>query len=227
MSLFTSEQINRYTLQAEQLFTEEYKCIIDRSAIAIVSGISLYTLDDSIIDIRRITYRGKRIDPVNHREFREGFGGFNSTATGTPAMYIYNNLGQSVIKLFPTPSETLSVQQTDLLNPEVIRTQCIVEYYIQANGIEYKLPEYIRRRLLKAYVLKQLFLAEGKGQNLKAYKYWSAKWEYLKELYGIQIWDQLNAPMKLITSGGSSSYNPLARPVLPYSMQGIGVDPGE
>lgn len=227
MSVFSTEQLNRYTLAAEQEFSNEFKCIVDRVALPIVSGTSLYTLSDRVIDIRRITYRGIKIDPASHRNLRESFGGFNSTASGTPTDYIFNNLGQMVIKLFPTPSETLAHAQANLFTPTVILAQCIVEFYTLSDGIGYKIPEYIRRRLLKAYVLKQAFLAEGKGQNLKMSKYWGKKWDYLKELYGNQIYDQLNTPRRLVSGGNTLKNQYLARPQLPVSMQGYGVDPGE
>jgi hypothetical protein len=97
-----------------------------------------------------------------------------------------------------------------------------------ANGIGYRLPDYIRRRLLKAYILSKAFLSEGKGQNLKAAKYWSAKWEYLSETYGNQVYDQLNTPRRLISNSGIGMRRHFpARPQLPISMQGIGLDPGE
>lgn len=223
--IFTSEQINRYVLQAEQLFVDEFRCIVDRIALPIVSGTSLYTLPDNIIDIRRITYRGVKIHPISHRDMREWLDGL--TSTGKPTNYIFNNVGQLTIKLFPAPVETLTVVQDDLFNPEVIRVQCIVEFYTSADGIGYKLPEYIRRRLLKAYVLKSLFLVEGKGQNIKAAAYWNKKWLYLKDLYGNQILDQLNTPRRLISSGNYQVRPYLMPPVLPLAMRGVGVDPGE
>jgi hypothetical protein len=226
MPLFTSSQINRYTLAAEQEFTTNYKCIIDRVALPIVSGTSLYTLSDNVIDIRRITYKGKKLDPLSHRDLREHLG--SATSSGTPTDYVFNNLGQMVIKLFPTPAETLPSSQLNLFTPTLIRAQCIVEFYTVADGIGYKIPDYIRRRLLKAYVLKQAYLSEGKGQNLKAYKYWSSKWDYLSDVYGQQIYDQLNTPRRLISNSGIGMRRHFpARPQLPISMQGIGLDPGE
>jgi len=225
MSLFSSEQINRYVLQGEQLFTNEFRCITDRLAIEVVSGTSLYTLPDNVIDIRRITYRGSKIDPISHRDMREYLDGLSSS--GTPQNYIFNNVGQSTIKLFPTPAETLGTIQVDLFNPEIVRVQCIVEFWTVADGIGYKLPEYIRRRLLKPYVLKSLFLAEGKGQNVKAAAYWAKKWAALKSIYGIQLEDQLNIPRRLMANGSFQSRSYLAQPVLPLSMRGTGMNPGE
>jgi len=223
--VFTTTQLNRYTLKAEQSFATEFPCLIDRISLPIVAGTSLYALPDNIINIRRITYRGKKLDPIPHRDLRECLDG--STASGTPTDYVYNNVGQMTIKLFPTPIETLTGLQANLFTPAVIRVECIVEFYTTSDGIDYRLPDYIRRRLLKASVLKQAFLAEGKGQNLKASKYWAGKWDYLKELYGNQVYDQLNAPRRLIANTGGVNRQILAAPVLPLSMQGTGVNIGE
>lgn len=225
MSVFSSEQINRYTLAAEQDFSNAFKCIIDRVTLEIVSGTSLYVLPDNVIDIRRITYKGKKLDPISHRDLRERLDG--SSASGTPSDYIYNNVGQMTVKLFPTPAETLTGSQVDLFNPTIILTECIVEFYTTADGLGYKLPDYIRRRLLKPYVLSQLFLAEGKGQNIKASQYWKKKYSYLKEIYGLQLYDQINTPRRLMANSGGMRRHYLARPQLPIGMQGIGLDPGE
>lgn len=225
MSIFTSDQINRYVLQAEQLFTDEFRCITDRIAIEVVSGTSLYILPDNIVDIRRITYRGVKIDPLSHRDMREYMDGTDSS--GKPTNYVFNNVGQMVLKLIPTPAETLGTIQNDLFNPEIVRVQCICEFWTLADGIGYKLPDYIRRRLLKPYVLKSLFLAEGKGQNIKAAAYWDKKWKYLKQLYGIQLENQINEPRRLISTGTYQRQPYLAQPVLPLSMRGVGVNPGE
>lgn len=225
MAIFTSDQINRYLQQGEELFVNEFRCITDRLALDITSNVDLYVLPDNVIDIRRITYRGIKVDPISHRDTRTYLDGL--TSTGTPQNYIFNNVGQLTIKLFPTPVETIASVQDDLFNPEIVRVQCIVEFYTSSNGIGYKLPEYIRARLLKPYVLKSLFLAEGKGQNIKASKYWDKKWQYLKSVYGIQMMDQLNTPRRLIASGASYQRPYLAPPVLPLSMRGTGVNPGE
>jgi hypothetical protein len=223
MPVFSAEQLNRWSLQAEQKFIEEFQILIDRTSLPVVSGTNLYLLDDNIINIRRITYRGTKLEPITHRDVREYLDGPDSS--GKPYAYVFNNIGQLTIKLIPTPTETLANSQIDLFNPDVIREQCIVEFYTAPNGVEYKIPDYIRRRLLKAYVLKMAFLSEGKGQNLKASKYWDAKWKMYRDMYGYQIYDLLNTPRRLIQSEGYRRFP--AFPVLPTDKFGIGLNPGE
>lgn len=226
MSLWTAEQLARFEAQAEESFCNETKCLIERVCLSIVSGTSLYTLPDEVIDIRRVTYRGIRIYPMSHRNSRKYFDGLNPS--GTPYNYIFDNLGSLVIKLFPTPIESITSIATGLYSPSVVQARCIVEYYRSPDGIRFKLPTYFRRRFLKAFVLKQAFLAEGKGQNLKAAKYWSAKWTYLKEEYTSCIYDLCNTPRRLVASQMDNDLIKkltVPRPVLPLDMIGIGVDP--
>jgi hypothetical protein len=221
--VWSAEQLNRWLLQTEETFVNEYNCIIDRLALDIVSGTDVYLLPDYVINIRRITYRGIKLDPISHRDQREALDGL--TSQGRPDCYVFNNLGQMNIRLFPAPSETLVSTQLDLFNPDVIREQCIVEFYAAPNGITYQIPDYFRRRMLKAGVLKYAFTAEGKGQNIKAAKYWSAKWQALKELYGDHLYDTLNTPRRLIQTDFYGQFPAFA--TLPRDRFGIGLNPGE
>ncbi len=223
MPVWTPEQLNRWTLQAEETFIREYNCIIDRVALPIVSGTDLYTLDDNVCNIRRVTYRGKKLDPLTHRDQREYLDG--PIPSGTPTAYIFQNVGDMTIRLFPNPSETLSVNQIDLHNPENIRIQCIVEFYTMPVVGKYALPDFFRRRLLKSYVLKRAFLSEQKGQDIKASRYWEKKWDVMLHLYGDQIYDLLNTPRRLIQSELNGRFP--ASPTLPLDRFGIGVRAGE
>lgn len=224
-TLWTSAQLARFEEQAEEAFHNECKCLIDRIALPIVANTDLYTLPDETIDIRRITYRGVRILPISHRQMRRYFDGINPT--GTPSNYIYNDEGQLVVKLFPTPAETITPVQANLYSRDVIAAQCIVEYYRMPDGTGWKLPAVFRRRLLKCYVLKLAFSVEGKGQNLKAAKYWDAKWEYMVEVYSGALRDLIANPRKLIASNldyDLAKKLMIPRPVLPINMIGLDVD---
>lgn len=227
MSVWTDEQLSRWALRTEEKFCQEYDCLIDRLPIPVQEDTSIYTLPDFVLNIRRITYRGTKLYPISHRDQRDYLDGPNPS--GTPTNYVYDNQGLNTIKLWPTPIEHLTPEPyIDLFNPDNIRDYCIVEFYAAANGIEYKLPDYIRRKYLRHGVARLAYTAEGKGQNLKAAKYYKLKEQALLELYGDQLIDQLNQPRRLIfgsTTVQSARYLP-ASPVLPSNF-GVGVDPGE
>lgn len=225
MPVWTAEQLSRFSRQGEDLFNRDCKCIIDRISLNIQSGVSLYVLPEQVIDIRRVTYRGIRVYPVSHRTVRRHLDGTDSNSR--PTTYAFDNLGQMTIKLIPTPVESLAQLNTNLFSPSVIRETCIIEYYAMPDGISYKLPEVMRRRLLKAYVLKQAFSIESKGQNLKAAKYWASKWEYLKEVYTEKVEDLIVSPRKLLASNldwDLVKRTRIPQPTLPMNMIGIGVD---
>lgn len=225
MAQFSSDLITRFSQEAEYEFAREFPCIIARYALNIIAQTSIYTLNSNVIDIRKITWKGRRIDPISYRRYREVFG---PSATGTPDYYIYNNVGQSQIKFIPTPIVTIGSVTNDLYGSE-IPNRVIVECYIMPNFSTYTIPSFIRRRLLKAYVMMKCFSIEGRGQNLKAAKYWEDKWNFLKQSYGELLEELINTPRRIIV-GGSTDYSTnryIPTPQLPYDKQGISVDIGE
>lgn len=226
--LFDDATIIRFSQEAEDVIAEELKCFVARIPLQVIAGVSEYTLPDNVIEIRRVTYRGNKVYPINYRTYRNY--GNTVDARGTPRVYIFNNLGQNTIKLYPTPTETIVGGATSsqlFLTTELFRVVC-VEYYSSPNFADEIIPVYFRRRLIKAYTLKMCYLMEGPGQNLKASKYWEEKWEFLKSLYSSLLFDMISGPRRLIASSNSVADNRLlARPVLPAGRFGIGVNPGE
>lgn len=224
MPIWSDTDIDRFAENGEADFAVQYPCIIDRVALSIVAGISEYTLQDYVTNIRRVTWKGTKVDPLPHRLFRDGFQGSGSQ-TGKPYWYIYNNIGQGKIKLFPAPSETI-VSTTDNLWSSAISTHCIVEYFRTSDSDAFIIPEYIRRRLLKSYVLRQCFSMENQGQNKKVSKYFNNKWQVLSKLYGELLDDLSNKPRKLVIGSGTYQGFP-GTPLLPIDRFGVSVNTGE
>lgn len=222
MSVFNTTDILRFAQQGEMHFAQEYKCIIDRVALSIVSGTSVYSLDDSTIDIRRVTWKGWKLDPMPQRELRRIR--LSGTQPGRPYYYIYNNISALTIQLFPVPQETIASTSSNLYGSE-IANRCIVEFFRAPNYTSMIIPPFIKRRLIKNYVLKMCFAMEGKGQNLKASKYFTQKWEVLKESYGNILEDLINSPRQLVVVNQPNRfYRRLAKPILPIDQFGISVD---
>lgn len=195
--LYSSANITRFAQDAEDQFNQEYPCIIDRIGISIVSGTSTYTLDPSVTNIKRITYRGYKLDPLPQRDLRQYF--MSGTQQGRPYWYIFNNVGQMKIQLFPVPQETIAAPVSGLWGSSISST-VIVEYYRTSNYTTKTIPTFIGRRLKKAYVLKRCFEIDSKGSNVKASKYWTARWDGLVEMYGQALEDLVGKPRNLVTS---------------------------
>jgi len=222
LSIFSSADITRFTLQGEEDFAQKCKCISTRLVIPIVAGTSTYTLSDTILSIQQITYKGTRIDPCGQRELRDAQ--LSGTQSGRPYQYIYNNIGQLKVQLFPVPDENIPDTSTNLYKSPDIETFCILEAWRTPDGSSFVIPSYIRRRLLKAYVMKELYSIEGKGQNLKSAKYWTEMHEKLSEDYKQLLNDLHNKPRNLNHGFDLRQTFKKAPPVLPRGRFGIGVD---
>lgn len=223
--LFSDSTINRFAQEGENAFAVEYPCILSRLALSVTVNVSKYSIPDSITSIRRVTWRGYKLDPLPERAKRDCFQ--NATQIGRPFWYVFNNVGLNKIQFFPIPDETIVASQVGLYDDAGIRSQVIVEYF-QAPDFSTKIiPAYIRRRLLKTYALRGCFNIEGQGQSLKNAKYWKAKWIFLKERYGLLLAELHNKPRKLVVNSITASYYFPGSPILPIDRFGTSVNTGE
>ncbi len=311
-TLFSDRKITRLSNEGENNFAVEYPCIIKRISLATTistptdfdsmsgdfdsatgdfdsSGAALtyvnpFTLPDDVLSIRRVTWKGYKLDPLPQRNFREVFQ--NATQLGRPFWYVFNNVGQNLIQLFPGPNERLpiittisntdfdstpglfdsapgdfdsagigqstssssgtdfdstpglfddqqglfdgstNVAQTDLYGNSIDKS-FIVEYFQAPDFVNATIPAYIRRRLLKNYIMRGCYNIEGQGQNLKASKYYKERWRMLKQMYGELLGELHNKPRKLVVNGISSSYFFPGVPMLPIDRFGASVSAGE
>jgi len=212
--VFDDATITRFSNDGENQFASATSCIVDRVSLAIVSGTANYTLPESCINIRRVTWRGKWMEPMPHRDYRER--GFPFTSLGEPTSYIYNNILRQTIQFFPTPNETIAAATTNLYGSS-IGTSVIVEYARTPDYYTFIIPSYFRRYLLKTFVLKMCFAIESKGTNIKASKYWDAKWKKIANDYALILDDLHNQPRKLLASTYTVLKPRPPRPVLPAS----------
>jgi hypothetical protein len=226
MAVWTSDDILRFLANAESDFCEEFPVLIDRWCLDIKNGIPEYTLPDYVVNIKRFTYKGAKLDPMPHRYFREAFQGAASQIS-TPYWYVHTNLGTNIIKLFPTPAEDLTTTDIGLWDTN-IENKCIVEFFRTPDEeTGHTIPPYIRRRLLKCGVLKDCFSMENQGQNLKNSQYFDLKWKAMIKQYGNILQTLLAKPRRLAISDPSAYQNYPAAPVLPIDRYGIGVRTGE
>src|SRR5438874_3543540 len=110
MSLFADATLTHLENIGENTFASERPCIVDRTSLAIVSGTDIYTLPSYVINVRRITYKGWKLFPLSHRDLRQSYQSGNQG--GRPFWYIFNNIGQSQIKLMPVPTENITAENT-------------------------------------------------------------------------------------------------------------------
>lgn len=189
MQIWTDDYLNQLAVDAEQQINQDIPVIYQRFCFAVNSGQSVYTLPSFVRGIRRITWRGRKVDPVSFAEF-----GMLTPATavqsnttkiegssGRPYWYTLHPTNIFDIRFYPTPNETFDATG-DPYSPD-FGPKCIIacnrsidSTFADPTAV---LPTYIDRRTRKAYVAWKAFESEGKGQNLKAATYYKSKYQFL------------------------------------------------
>ena len=216
-------------------------CIVDRIALEVYAQIALYTLPSYVQGIRRITWLGKKLDPLPAQIYRmqrtstpAGISGtFNpnafysgtffsgtiaGTPHGTPTHYVYQDYGLKTIRLFPAPNISVASIATNLWGSE-IGNRVIVEFFRYPDG-SHTLPEPFKRSLSKYWVLSKAFLREGAGQDLKAAEYYNVLY-----MRGLKIFDKINKQCFVAKHNvGEYRTRTIPRPTLPVDKIGIPVE---
>ena len=261
--LWSNEYLSRLELEAEVEISRELQCITGRIALATMIGQSEYLLPEYIFNVKKVYWRGKRLEPICTKllgefgydilEFEEGaflgtafsdafnIGRNNVTHVpsgmaigGEPCYYFYYGFGENIIRLNP-PADEVLVPETNGLWAEKIKDTLIVEFYRFADGVNWKLPDYIRQRTIKHYVLWKAFLRESDGQNLNASEFHHQRYlvqlnrarKLIDGVYRAKInvapayaSNEYNYPGRRYNFDGDYGYqgrNEIPRPVLPYN----------
>jgi len=205
MPIWTAATINRFTAEGESEIASVVKCVKERVALDIVATTATYVLPDDCIDITRITWKGIKIDPFSARDYHD----LNDTSrtASRPEGYIFNQQGRNTIRFHPVPDSSIATIGSNLWGSE-IGNRVIVEY----NQIG-TLPDYIRRRMIKYFVLERCFRMEGDGQNLKCAAKMLKRYQSYTEIFKKAYHETFIAkfPQLSPTSGRSV----MAGPVLP------------
>jgi len=196
--IWSNEFLNRVALEAEIEIAKQVPCIIDRYSSAVGLHQSEILLPDYVNNIRRVFWRGERLIPYSglsvpdwnydqetyqngafeHTAFTSAFhiGGLVQTGSwGKPHSYFYSHFGENVMRLNPSSNEELP-QYTNGLFDTNIGNGLIIEFYRVPDGVNWRIPEYFRRRTIRAYVLWKAYAKEGDGQNIKASDYFKARY---------------------------------------------------
>lgn len=217
MSIWDSATIQRYIGDGEIAIATSLRCIYTRTSLAITAGEELISLPDDLFSIERITWLGKRLDPMPLRDFQK----INVIdGESLPLFYIFNQQGQNTVKFYPLPPQDVAADNSGLFGT-TIGTTVIVAYWQMPDSDTVLLPAYMRQRIIKYYVLWKCFQMEGNGQNLKSAARFKAKYEFYLGWY-----KKVNAGhfiAKMSVEGTGNKRGILAPPRLPYTYG----EPGE
>jgi hypothetical protein len=225
MPVFDAYTLQRYFNEGETELSVDKPFLCDRISLGLSTGVSVYTLPDYVLSIKRITILGQGLDPLPRRNEREVFQ--KADQRSKPFWYIYNNIGLNTIKLFPVPGSDLLAVSGDLWGDDAIRTGCIVEFYRTADFSYFIVPVPLRRQLLKRFTASRAFRKEGAGQNLKVAQYFVQQWEAWKNDYYTLLSDLYSQPRRFVINDYNTFNWFPGSPIYPIDRFGISVDRGE
>lgn len=189
-TIWSDDFLNQLEEDAHQQINQDVQCVFEKSYFPTTKGLSLYTLPSFVRSVRRITWLGKRLDPVswdelialspatvavNQSQFSE------ESVVSRPLYYAMHPTNPYAIRFFPTPDLSLPASGGNPYATIANEQFCCLSYWRTTDESSDKtsLPQYIARRTKKSYILGKAYEAEGKGQNLAASKYYLGKYSRL------------------------------------------------
>lgn len=215
---WTDSQISGLAKEGENYVASRLDLIIDRIAINTTPGQSEVQIPAYVTDITQVTYKGFKVDPANFQEMvNSGTGPSSISAGSRPLYYSYTGFGTQVIKFFPAIGESLVIPIGSLFNTAQISTCLIIEFYRSPdfNSLNNRVPAYIRKPLIKQYVLYRALQQEGPGQYLQGSDFFKNMFDaFLKVLKSIN--NTAFMSREYISQGSpNTARNRPARPILP------------
>lgn len=217
MSEFSDSQISEMAQRAETIISDKIRGIVERYSVAVTEGIPEYSLPNNIIEVTRVLWKGKVIEfqRTTSDLILSGSTPLKPTE-GTPVEYFVTYVGVPVLKLYPSPNETLSKGTGDLWAPSVTATCLTIEATVVPDFTSetIRIPSYIRRQYVKDYVSYRLLKREGKLMDPNAAQYFQNKFDSdLSQL--MMVKSQLMSCIPLNFEEEPLRQSHIGRPVLP------------
>ena len=187
MQLFTDDYLNQLSEDAEKRIVGDVPCLFHRFCLVTTIGKSVYTLPDKVKGVKRVTWRGRKVEYLTWDQFiiltpatvvLDDTRKIEST-TSRPLWYTIHPTNIHDIRFYPSPDESFD-GSGDPWSPSS-GPQCIISCWRHVDSTDptASLPNYIDRRTKKAYILWKAFEKDGKGQNLKASKFYENLYKFL------------------------------------------------
>jgi len=171
-----------YRIREGELVATE-NSLVARAILPITAGISHYQLPSDVLSLRRIIYKGKKLDYGGSSRSRY-FYPFN-TSNNEPKTYQYGGANVTVIHLLPTPNETLADAGEDPWNVAESKSKCVIEYYcaLDSSDVNKRLPDSFRDLLLRYPVLIDTFSQDTRANSIKIANKFKEREILFKPLY--------------------------------------------
>ena len=183
---FSPEYLSQLRDDGEADIARKACPIYARYSLSVTSGTGTYTLNSQTREIRSITWKGFKVEPlINQEEAIYLDQTYRTSTRGRPLYYLIGFDGLYKIRFIPLPDETIAADDTNLFDRTGISARVIISHFRLPDraATVFSIPDYLARNITKSYVLGKAFAREGKGQNLKATEYYNFKYLTLIELY--------------------------------------------
>jgi hypothetical protein len=158
-TFFSTTDFTSSLYQAQLILAREALCIEATYTTTTVVGTQEYSYPTNTISIKRVTYDGKKIQPINLREDDAlTLGNSASTATGTPAFYY---VWDDTIYLRPIPDDDLTLKIYSYNEPSEVTSASTIE-----------VPTQFHMDLVE-YILSRMYAKDG---NIQMAQYHLERW---------------------------------------------------
>lgn len=196
-TLWTTQYLSDMQTEAEIAISAEIPCIYVRFPMNITQSVQIYDFTDTnvtsveqyLTGIIRVTWKGHTVHPDFFNRMWNRIWPLtpaNSDAQSSrPFVYMRQGFGLNRIKFWPSPNLGVTYDNSNINTQDGIRNNVIVSGWRIADptGATYRIPDYIRERLVRYYALSKAFKKEGKGQNVEAAKFYELLYTRLLEKY--------------------------------------------
>lgn len=193
-------------------------CIFNRFSLTIANGVATYSLPAGILSIIRITWKGRKIWPYDQRNAISAgihIDPLTETSAGTPIIYVQHHYGFDKINFWPVPDETIGADDSKVWGASIDDVVVVSCWQVaDPTGSTYRIPEFLRRRLIKNYVNMKAYGKEGPSQDTQAVEYFKQKYNFCKDHFRRSV-EQVPKAVQLQMQSSMSSTVRLPRPRLP------------
>lgn len=153
-TFFTAAELYNMIWQAEQILGMETKCIQDTLTTTTVADQHEYSKPSTCISVKRVTYNGQTLLPINFTE-DDAVTGLSAatTQTGTPTYYYE---WETSIFLRPTPNDAQTLKLWFYAKPQLVTVSTVLEVH----------EEY--HMMIVDFILQHMFGKDGKA-DMAAY----------------------------------------------------------
>lgn len=183
-TIFSDSYLLTLIEQAAIEFSTKVPGLWYEKTLAITAGTAAYAVPD-FIKVLDVSYQGYSLDPLIARDLQvspQTFKPNSGGSRGRPSAYIFDQQGQSTLRFYPCPNETIAADDTAIYDTSLVTGVVVISGYVH-HQTDYEVPAYLFRNMMKYRAMERAYAREGDGQNLKASKHFASVYQMMFDIY--------------------------------------------